>query len=795
MSTISNSNYGDFSKVKTRKLQLNGNDTKPIELKQNGSTLMSVDNSGNITCGQMTCSSLGCSTMNMSGATVSDQLIVDSTNTSAFKVRHDSAGSDVFTIDTTNNTAVLNGDLTINGVITSVEANSLLTEDVIIQMAKNNALISDTYDQGFFGEYKNSTTKYWSLYRDASDSGIFKLQKEISTLPTTVIPNGTDATLQLGGLKIAGLTLTDLQYLTPINQSLMKSDLVNFAEMRITRQASYKTSTLGLGTNESKSDGMLLRTDWNAQNISDFGIYNNYANVGNPLPILYMNSSSLVSINTESNPNSRNLYVNGTFEASGNIYGTLGTASQPNITTLAGLSSVYGYSFTNISWMYLSLINQSVSTTGTPTFTGMYGEVKTATQNSIQALGALNSIQGISIPYASWTPLSTMNQAVATTSSPTFVNVTASLTGHASLDLALSGGTMSGAIAMGSNNISGIATASGTTASFTTLTGTLSTAAQTNITSLGTLTSLTTSGAINMANNQALTFKGSTGNLSKNIYTDGSNNLVFSYYNTSGTYLGDALTISSTGSILGTLGTASQSNITTLAGLTSFGATSYTTTTCNSNLSFGTNYRNLTMFGGNSYGYLYGSFPKWGDGIHIGYNYYADATGTNQIQVVGGYTSRLSVGYSSFVLGLSNAANRAPNDLGLYLDVNMTLGLSQISTSNTRAAIQLGQNGINGAGGWQIGQSLGSNTTKDFYIYDTNVSANRFSIDVNGSTVIGTQSALSTSATDGFIYIPTCAGAPTGVPTSKTGKCAMVYDTTNNKLYVYNGAWKGAVHS
>jgi hypothetical protein len=29
------------------------------------------------------------------------------------------------------------------------------------------------------------------------------------------------------------------------------------------------------------------------------------------------------------------------------------------------------------------------------------------------------------------------------------------------------------------------------------------------------------------------------------------------------------------------------------------------------------------------------------------------------------------------------------------------------------------------------------------------------------------------------------------VPTAETGSAAVVYDTTNYKLYVYNGAWKG----
>lgn len=59
--------------------------------------------------------------------------------------------------------------------------------------------------------------------------------------------------------------------------------------------------------------------------------------------------------------------------------------------------------------------------------------------------------------------------------------------------------------------------------------------------------------------------------------------------------------------------------------------------------------------------------------------------------------------------------------------------------------------------------------------------------------VLGRQAALATNATHGFTYIPTSAGAPTGVPASYTGKVAMQYDTTNNKLWVYNGGWKFVV--
>ena len=59
-----------------------------------------------------------------------------------------------------------------------------------------------------------------------------------------------------------------------------------------------------------------------------------------------------------------------------------------------------------------------------------------------------------------------------------------------------------------------------------------------------------------------------------------------------------------------------------------------------------------------------------------------------------------------------------------------------------------------------------------------------------GGVVIGNKAALATNATDGFLYVPSCAGIPTGVPTAKTGKIAVVCDSTNNKMYIYSGgAW------
>lgn len=62
--------------------------------------------------------------------------------------------------------------------------------------------------------------------------------------------------------------------------------------------------------------------------------------------------------------------------------------------------------------------------------------------------------------------------------------------------------------------------------------------------------------------------------------------------------------------------------------------------------------------------------------------------------------------------------------------------------------------------------------------------------DANGNQILGEESALATTATNGFTYIPSGAGTPTGTPTSVTGKVPMYYDDTNQILYIYSGgAW------
>ncbi len=94
--------------------------------------------------------------------------------------------------------------------------------------------------------------------------------------------------------------------------------------------------------------------------------------------------------------------------------------------------------------------------------------------------------------------------------------------------------------------------------------------------------------------------------------------------------------------------------------------------------------------------------------------------------------------------------------------------------------------GIGGSIVFQTAIAGGSSSTP-------NTLANALVIDQKANLVMGT-AALGTTATDGFLYVASCAGAPTGVPTAFTGRVPIQIDTTNGKFWAYyGGAWHFAL--
>ncbi len=125
-----------------------------------------------------------------------------------------------------------------------------------------------------------------------------------------------------------------------------------------------------------------------------------------------------------------------------------------------------------------------------------------------------------------------------------------------------------------------------------------------------------------------------------------------------------------------------------------------------------------------------------------------------------------------------SANNSASVELGAgYLWVVSDTGIYYLGAGADTAMVR------NAAGKVQIGSgtvgvNVGTNGT------------NCFAAPSAGQIAFAT-AAKGTTDTTGYFTIPSCAGAPTGVPANiPTGQIPMVYDSTNNFLYVYNGGWK-----
>jgi len=141
------------------------------------------------------------------------------------------------------------------------------------------------------------------------------------------------------------------------------------------------------------------------------------------------------------------------------------------------------------------------------------------------------------------------------------------------------------------------------------------------------------------------------------------------------------------------------------------------------------------------------------------------------------------------------AANWQLGQADAAAPVAQTLSVQSVvaGTSNTAGAnltITGSQGTGTGAGGSIIFQTAPAGSTGSAQ----NALVRALAVTAGKSVVVGDNTAaLATTATDGFLYVPTCAGTPTGVPTAQTGTVPIVVDTTNNKLYFYStGVWRDA---
>jgi len=117
------------------------------------------------------------------------------------------------------NNVTIGGNLTVSGTTTTVDSTTLSVADPLIILASGNNS-SDAVDVGLYGLYDTSGSQdlYGGLFRDASDSGKWKLFKDNQAAPTTTVNTGGTgyavatlvAALESASATITGGTITGI---------------------------------------------------------------------------------------------------------------------------------------------------------------------------------------------------------------------------------------------------------------------------------------------------------------------------------------------------------------------------------------------------------------------------------------------------------------------------------------------------------------------------------------------------------------------------------------------------------
>jgi len=114
----------------------------------------------------------------------------------------------------------ITGNLVVSGNTITQDVETLVVEDSLIQLAANNA--ADGVDIGLFGQYNDGTTKYTALFRDASDSGKYKLLTGGTTKPSagnTVDPTTFSTGTLVANVESQNVTVNGVNISTRLDSS------------------------------------------------------------------------------------------------------------------------------------------------------------------------------------------------------------------------------------------------------------------------------------------------------------------------------------------------------------------------------------------------------------------------------------------------------------------------------------------------------------------------------------------------------------------------------------------------
>ena len=226
---------------------------------------------------------------------------------------------------------------------------------------------------------------------------------------------------------------------------------------------------------------------------------------------------------------------------------------------------------------------------------------------------------------------------------------------------------------------------------------------------------------------------------------------------------------------IGTASPASRLDVTGAFGTSTTAFTIYNSTAASASNIARVDFRTVNTFGGNErVAAVWGINPNAAanNGGALVFGVSANGTATTPSEV-GRFDQAGNLG-----IGTASPSQR------LHVQGTGTTATRISSLTSGNAVLELNAEGTDG------GSVLFNRSTIAMEISTSGGVVGQFDANRNATIGAGT---LATTATNGFLYVPTCAGTPTGTPTAKTGYAPIVVNTTNNKLYFYSGgAWRDA---
>ena len=195
--TINASGVTAIGTDKVTGTMIHANAVDDSSLEQNGTTFRvkatGVTNAmlaGSIANGKLSNSAItiGGTATSLGGTITALTALTDLDLTSGDKTLFDTVGNNTLTIGASTTTVNIAGDLTVSGDATTFNTATVSVEDPLMILASNNNA-ADAVDIGFYGLYDTSGSLdlYSGIFRDANDSGKWKLFKDLQAAPTTTV--------------------------------------------------------------------------------------------------------------------------------------------------------------------------------------------------------------------------------------------------------------------------------------------------------------------------------------------------------------------------------------------------------------------------------------------------------------------------------------------------------------------------------------------------------------------------------------------------------------------------------